>query len=222
MDCVLPAIGQHVSADNPGKHVPVTNVLTLPRGRTAGYDPSADALQEAPFLPRDWRSRVSTDSQAALALIKTHDLPEDNAQAIHVVRDGRATLDSYFHYHKKFAFEQPSLTDIIAGACEFGSWSDHYSAWRPRTRPDTLFLRYEELVTKPQEAIALISGFLHVPPTDGRLPTFEELKARLPAFFRRGRNEDFLTQWTQGQIALFNELHGEHDERTGLHSDARG
>ena len=65
------------------------------------YDPSADALQEAPFLPRDWRSRVSTDSQAALALIKTHNLPEDNAQAIYVVRDGRATLDSVLSLPQK-------------------------------------------------------------------------------------------------------------------------
>src|SRR5512133_1507140 len=163
-------------------------------------DPSADALDEAPFLARNWQSRVVKNGEGTLMLIKTHDLPQDDADAIFIVRDGRACIDSYFHYHKKFAFEQPSLTEIIAGACQFGSWSAHYAAWHPQTRPRTLFLKYEELVANPEAAIASISTFLKLAPQQGHLPTFEELKARWPAFFRRGRNEDFLTHWTPGQI----------------------
>lgn len=173
------------------------------------YDPSAEALEEAPFLSRHWRHLVQNAPQARLTPIKTHDLPEDSLPAIYIVRDGRAAIDSYFHYHQKFAFEQPSLTEIIAGACQFGSWSSHYYGWKPTTRAQTLLLRYEELVAKPTEAIAAISKFLDLPASDQCLPGFDELKARFPAFFRRGRNEDFLSQWTPPQLEFFNRLHGE-------------
>jgi hypothetical protein len=159
---------------------------------------------------------VSESPEATLTLIKTHDLPEnDSARVIYIVRDGRAAIDSYFHYHKKFSFEQPSLTAVLAGACQFGSWSEHYRGWQPRTRPNTLFLRYEDLVARPDETVPQLARFLGVQPTDGRLPTFEELKARSPAFFRRGQNKDYATEWTGWQMALFNQLHGDVMEEMG-------
>src|SRR5262245_13376750 len=141
-------------------------------------DPSAEALEEAPVLPRNWRSLLSGQPEAKMTLIKTHDLPPDSAPGIYLIRDGRATIHSYFYYHKKFAFEKPSLTEVIAGACQFGPWSDHYVAWQPRTRPNTLFLRYEDLVARPAEIIPQIARFLATQPTEGRVPTFEELKSR--------------------------------------------
>ncbi len=171
-------------------------------------DPSAEALEEAPFLPRDWRELLSDAPQAETVLIKTHNPPPDNRKAIYLVRDGRASIDSYYHYHKKFAFEQPSLTEVIAGACQFGSWSEHYLAWQPKTRPETLWLRYEDLVSRPAEFIPALSKFIGAAPVEGRLPTFAELKERMPAFFRRGQNNDFSSQWSPGQQALFNLLHG--------------
>lgn len=173
------------------------------------YDPSAESLEQAPFLPRDWRSLKSEAADATLTLIKTHDLPEDSAEAIYIIRDGRPTIESYYHYHKKFAFEQPSLTEIIAGACQFGSWSSHYQGWKPRSRTRTLLLRYEELVSKPQGVISAIAGFLKLTPLGSRLPSFDELKERFPAFFRRGQNQDYLSQWSPGQMALFNQLQGQ-------------
>jgi hypothetical protein len=177
-------------------------------------DPSADALDDAPLLPRDWRKRISQESGAKTVLVKTHG-SEEKGPAIYVVRDGRAAIDSYYHYHKKYAFEQPCLTEVIAGACQFGSWSEHYLAWRPKTRRETLFLRYEDLIRKPEEIVALLADFLRREPGDGRLPSFDELKARSPAFFRRGDNNDFLSKWTPQQMALFNRLHGAVMEELG-------
>jgi hypothetical protein len=171
-------------------------------------DPSAEALEEAPPLPRDWRSRVSTAREATLTMIKTHGLPEDDAPAIYLVRDGRAAIHSYYHYHQKFAFEQPSLTEVIAGACQFGSWSDHVRAWKPRTRPNTLLLHYEDLVARPEEAIGAVAHFLERQPIPGPLPSFAELQQRSPAFFRRGVNQDFHTEWSPAQMRLFNQRHG--------------
>jgi len=179
------------------------------------HDPSADALEQAPYLPRDWRGRFSASAWASLTIIKTHNLPEHDGPAVYIVRNGPAAIDSYFHYHKKFSFEQPSLTDVIAGACEFGSWSDHYFGWNPRTRPDTLMLQYEDLVAQPEQVIPRLSDFLGITPSSGDLPLFSELKDKLPAFFRRGQNQDFLTAWTPGQLALFRQLHGRAMEELG-------
>ncbi|HTL18004.1 MAG TPA: sulfotransferase domain-containing protein [Patescibacteria group bacterium] len=170
-------------------------------------DPSAEALEDAPMLPMNWREHLTDSSQAPLVAIKTHDLPTDSAPAIFIVRDGRAAIDSYYHYHQKFAFEQPSLTEIIAGACQFGSWSEHYWAWRPRTRPNTLLVLYDDLVGSPRLIVDKLAQFLQLKPADTTLPGFQELQTRLPAFFRRGQNADYLKQWSAGHMALFNELH---------------
>jgi hypothetical protein len=178
-------------------------------------DPSADALEDAPLLPKDWRRLVSEGPEAKTVPVKTHGPEEPKGPAIFLIRDGRAAIDSYFHYHKKFAFEQPSLTEVIAGACQFGSWSEHFLAWRPKTRPNTLFLRYEDLIKRPEEIIGSLAALLKREPGKGRLPSFEELKTRSPAFFRRGDNKDFLSQWTPSQMALFNRLHGAVMEELG-------
>jgi hypothetical protein len=170
-------------------------------------DPSAEALEEAPLLPKTWRERLTSDAAAPVVPIKTHGPPTDDSLAIFISRDGRAALDSYYHYHKRFAFEQPTLTEIIAGACQFGSWSDHYWSWHPKTRPNTLFLKYEELVGRPEEVISRIAQFLKLAPASTHLPGFDQLQRRSPEFFRRGQNKDYLNQWTGLEMALFNHLH---------------
>jgi hypothetical protein len=169
-------------------------------------DPSTEALEKAPRLPANWNELVSA-GRGPLVPIKTHGPPSDDAPAIFIARDGRAAVDSYFHYHKKFAFEQPSLTEMIAGVCQFGSWSEHYWTWRPKTRPNTLLLRYEELVTKPEVIIAQVADFLKLKPDAASLPNFAELQKRSPKFFRRGQNTDYLSEWTASQMSLFNRLH---------------
>jgi hypothetical protein len=171
-------------------------------------DPSADVLEKAPYLPRDWRRRVTDGPGAELMVIKTHGGLEPSGRAIYIVREGYAVVESYFNYHKRFSFEQPSLTEIIAGACQFGGWSEHYVAWQPQSRPKTLLLRYELLVNQPHECVPLLADFLGMPPQTGRLPTFAELKERSPAFFRHGQDRSFLRDWTPAQLALFSELHG--------------
>jgi hypothetical protein len=179
-------------------------------------DPSAEALDSAPLLPRGWREAIISDPAAPPVLIKTHDLPPDDSTAIYLARDGRAAIDSYYHYHKQFAFEQPSLTEVIAGACQFGSWSDHYWAWRPRSRPKTLLLTYDDLVSTPGRVVEKLSGFLNMVPATVALPGFNELHQRSPAFFRRGQNADYLQKWSSAQLALFQQLHGAAMEDLGF------
>jgi len=171
-------------------------------------DPSADALEKSDSLPHDWRNRISTEAEAPQILVKTHNPPEDDSPAIYVVRDGRASIHSYFKYHQDFAFEQPGLTQIILGACQFGSWSWHYRSWKPKERPRTLVLRFEDLVARPVEQLETIGRFIGVSPQSKQIPSFESLQKKYPAFFRKGQSFDFLESWNPGQRAIFNCLHG--------------
>src|SRR5262249_53341379 len=81
-------------------------------------DPSAEALEKAPFLPCNWRKLISNNAHSKTIPIKTHDPPNDDAPAIFIIRDGRAAIHSYYEYQKNYAYEQPSLTETIAGACQ--------------------------------------------------------------------------------------------------------
>jgi hypothetical protein len=179
-------------------------------------DPSAQAQEEAPLLPHNWRESMAQAEGAPPLLIKTHDAPSDNSPAIFIARDGRAAIHSYYHYHKKYAFEQPSLTEVIAGACQFGGWSEHYRAWLPKNRPNTLVILYDELVARPQVVIESLAGFLKLTPVSACLPEFHELQRKLPSFFRRGQNSDYLSEWSPAHMALFNHLHARAMEELGF------
>jgi hypothetical protein len=63
-------------------------------------------------------------------------------------------------------------------------------------------------VSEPKEVIPKLAAFLGVEPVGCRIPGFNELREKCPAFFRRGMNTDYLPEWTAGQMALFNQLHG--------------
>jgi len=179
-------------------------------------DPSAEAVEQAPLLPNNWRDSLVQAEDAPPILIKTHDLPSDQGPAVFIARDGRAAIHSYYHYHKKYAFEQPSLTEVIAGACQFGSWSEHYRAWLPKSRPKTLLILYDELVERPQAVIKALAGFLNLTPANTCLPEFHELQRKLPSFFRRGQNSDYLSEWSPAHMALFNHLHASAMEELGF------
>jgi len=84
-------------------------------------------------------------------------------KAIYIVRDGRSTVVSYFHFLKEFEPEwEYSIEDIVVGDCEFGSWTDHFKAWAPKQRSNTLLLRYEDMVCNPSSVIKTISEFLGI------------------------------------------------------------
>src|SRR5690242_8668498 len=67
------------------------------------HDPSAEALETAPFLPKNWRQLISSrNEEGKPVLIKTHGPPDDDGAAIYLIRDGRAAIQSYYHYHQKY------------------------------------------------------------------------------------------------------------------------
>jgi hypothetical protein len=172
-------------------------------------DVSAEALHDAAQLPVNWRKLIGRTPDALPTLIKSHDPPDDDALAIYVVRNAGPAIHSYYHYHQSFAFEQPSLTAMIAGACQFGSWTAHYRAWQPQQRPKTLLIRYEDLVGNTSRVIGKLAAFLERDPLGGELPTFAALHAKSPKFFRHGSKSDYVDVWSTGHLALLNALHGD-------------
>lgn len=91
-----------------------------------------------------------------MPMVKTHGNPPDKSPAIYVVRDGRAACASLWSFYN----DEVSLADMVEGRHRFGGWSNHLMAWEPWARPDTLLLRYEDLVADLPLVLQQISDFL--------------------------------------------------------------
>jgi len=167
-------------------------------------------------LSDELKSNVGLDRSASTdgspLLLKTHELPSAEAQpAIYLVRDGRDTLVSFAHYVRRYVnprigFED-ALSLLVAGTfaglgfppgVNWGGWGRHVLAWLEQART---VIRFEDLVGRPVETVgrALAGVGLDVE-TSTRAPTFEELHAAMPEFFRRGQTgawKDEMPAWMQ-------------------------
>ena len=104
-------------------------------------------------------------------LIKTHGSPQDDRRAIYVLRNGR---DATLSYHRFLRGKVP-LQKIIEGGSQILSWSEHLTRWNPLERPNTLVLRYEDMVADVGRTIDTIAGFLDAEPSVRSLPDRENL-----------------------------------------------
>lgn len=104
-------------------------------------------------------------------LVKTHDLCKDDRKAIYIVRDGRAAAVSLWRFfHGKY-----SLRDVVTGKTEFGLWQDHVESWDPVNRPNTLFLRHEEVNANPLATVDALADFLGKPIISREIPARESV-----------------------------------------------
>lgn len=148
--------------------------------------------------------------------VKTHDAPDDDNKAVYIVRDGRMASVSYRHYlHDLFPEANISLRDIITGFATYGSWGSHLASWDPQHRPNTIWLRYEDLVQSPDECIRKLAGLTGLPTRHEWENDFDALHQFNPGFFRRGKigpKEDEISTLEQD---LFWWLHGQWMIRLG-------
>ncbi|MEX0808536.1 MAG: sulfotransferase domain-containing protein [Dongiaceae bacterium] len=153
------------------------------------------------------RDRVASPE---LTFIKTHDPPSDDSRAIYIVRDGRAAVLSYAGYFRNIRRRTDvTLADVIRGtAGPFGSWSAHIEAWKPTARPDTLLLRFEDMVMDVAPAIAGISAFAGLAPIAEWRTEFKSLQKLQPDFFTTGSNAD-IRELEEEAEADFWRLHGD-------------
>ena len=150
-------------------------------------------------------------SSEDLHLVKTHDPPEDDGKAIYIVRDGRSACRSFFHYLEDFPAQQSQLdmVDVIAGFTPFGSWGDHLDRWDPQNRPNTLLVRYENLLVNPAAEIKKITDFTGLTPLHDWQNNFDKLHDLSPRFFRAGPGSDAETALDAETKAIFWAQHGD-------------
>ncbi len=143
-------------------------------------------------------------------LVKTHRPPRDNQPAIYVVRDGRKASLSYSHFHQRYTpTPYPSLLDLILGGDYYGAWSDHCRIWM--ARPNTLLVRYEDLVNANKELLEKLSVTVRY---RGEIAPwhnpFDQLHQEVPDFFRQGETAwQGDPAWTSTINAVFFHVHGD-------------
>jgi hypothetical protein len=178
-----------------------------------GYLPTKETVGhlELPGPFEEFYSRASDAHE--LFFVKTHRPPRDRQPAIYVVRDGRATIVSYHRFHASFHPERgQTLAGIILGDDYFGDWTRHYRAWNSsHGERQTLILRYEDLVDRPEASLNRIAEFIAFP---GKVRPwvnpFADLQRRCPEFYREGRVEwTPPADWKTAIDDLFRRYHGD-------------
>jgi hypothetical protein len=148
------------------------------------------------------RARMADD--ARVHFLKTHKRRKgDGYPAIYLVRDGRDAVVSHARLRAASdpaagrmgltCFEMQLREEItrpyIPGQPSSGSWGGNVLSWLDHGAAPLAVLRYEELVADPrgaaQRAVAALVANL-VPVAGAEIPSFGDLHAIDPEFFRRG------------------------------------
>jgi hypothetical protein len=101
-----------------------------------------------------------------IGIVKSHQMPADGNAMIYLVRDGRNATLSFLYMSFLLGNHRFSAPDEVCDGIRHldaaeGSWADHVAQalQRGQTRP-TLFVRYEDLVSAPEAALAQMALFL--------------------------------------------------------------
>jgi hypothetical protein len=207
-----------------------SNLTMLTVGRIYGF---RKGMTSHPFKTlRRFGLSPKSDLVPALAalqepvFLKTHRMPSpDNAApAIYLVRDGRDAVVSFAHYARRrgqrgyanLAFAD-ALRKIITRGTNNGTWSANVGAWTGRSA-QTEVVHFERLIEDPASTIGEALDSLGLTPPKRRpqqLPTFDELHARDPVMFRRGKVGTWKEEMPVELERLFWKLHGAQMEVLG-------
>lgn len=203
------------------------------------YLPATPAGENKPLAQRPLLPELICEMPLSMArnspepvLVKTHEMPSDDAPAIYLVRDGRDALVSHAHYVLNFDLKMEStnrgqfldvLQKLIESDNSFGGWDNNVRAWTTRTAP-TAVIRFEELVSAPVESIRAAIAVLGLPFVEReqyQVPQFTELHARIPNFFRRGGVDNWRDEMPDDLHELFWQRHGAVMNAMGYTRDGR-
>lgn len=144
-----------------------------------------------------------------IPLIKTHKHPTNDYPAIYVVRDGRAASVSLW----KFYDWDLSLDAVIEGRHKYGTWSSHVHSWSPDTRPHTLLLKYEDMVSDLPATLNRISFFLERDILKKKIPKRETIAGADGRWVKK--KSDWRTEISDELMERFTEINGEMLKRMG-------
>ena len=118
---------------------------------------------------------------------KTHEVPAPNESVptIVIVRDGRRTLESLRAFYADRNNIVYTVEKLVEDQHKWGSWSDWIKAWAVGAPPDTLWLRYEDLMADVPTAVDRIARRFDLTPIAHEVPPFEELHKLEPQIFRK-------------------------------------
>lgn len=109
--------------------------------------------------------------KGGLPILKTHSYHKGNNLTIYVIRDGRAATASLWN----FTNPKVPMNDIIEGNNRFGKWCDHVNFWKPSIRPNTLLLRYEDILEDLNSTLIKLSNFLGREIISNELPSRDKI-----------------------------------------------
>ncbi len=167
-----------------------------------GADKATSDVVGHEFLPDDFNLTTMRNDKKTY-IIKTHDLPDDKIdksdKIIYLIRDGRESTLSFFKYSTTFVNYKRNLIDFI----RMGTWGEHVKQWNPSMRKNTLLIKFEELTDSPNKFIRKIADFTQLKPSNGTIPSFDELQKINPKFFRSGKKDSWKDQYTDEEHLLF-------------------
>jgi Sulfotransferase domain len=151
---------------------------------------------------------LARDSEEVF-FVKSHRLRDDlvdldRDKVVYIVRDGRASISSYFHFIHNFTKAKKSLRNVIAGKVIFGDWSSHVLSWFGSVESKNfLLLKYEDIISDPVASVLKISSLSGLEMMEADIPTFDELHAMRPEFFRSGNNNRWRDDFSFMDYLLF-------------------
>jgi hypothetical protein len=142
---------------------------------------------------RSWEEFYApAKSSNEVHLVKTHEPPMDDQNAIYVVRNGRKAIYSYLKFHQSHLPQVGrDLFDLVTGHDFYGDWTSHYRAWHQGAGNGArLVVRYEELCSATPTLLRRLAAFVghSSEPREWNNP-FATLHEQQPDVFREGRTD---------------------------------
>lgn len=150
-------------------------------------------------------------------MIKTHHPPIDDAPAIVMARDARASIVSYYHFLLDHDKVDVTLPQVIRGEVGIGTWSQILDTWNPLRRPRTLLLHFEDVLADSDGVTELLSDFLEQKPRCSWENEFPQLRDKYPRFFRAGDNQKNIRELNPKDEESVWQCHRLWMERLGYH-----
>ena len=144
-----------------------------------------------------------------LPIIKTHALHNGDNSSIYVVRDGRAVAASLW----EFTNPKVSMENIIEGRHKFGRWCDHLDFWKPLSRPNTLLLRYEDILDELDTSLLKLSNFLEREIITNDLPSRDQIAENDGKWVRKKTN--WKEVLADKDLVRFNEINSQCLDKYG-------
>jgi len=107
------------------------------------------------------------------------------------------------------------MEKVITGHHPFGTWSDHVSSWYPWARPDTLFLKYEDMLGDLPKVLNDVSEFIGSDIISTNIPKREDIAGSDGRWVRK--KSDWREHMTNEHIKIFNQTNGQMMDKLGYH-----